>query len=175
VAELLDILASIISGFAVPLREEHVKFFKNVIIPLHKVQTCQFYHEQLLRCSMLFLSKDPSLAIFVIILLQLNYLFLACKRTSEVLAFWKQSQGDSFLVRVIWGTWSLWYDEAWALYPPAFQKTNPLYSRLPSPSSRSCYVLFRKRLFPLNPQGLQEHHLPPSGSGYCKDSGHTLA
>jgi len=37
VAELLDILASIISGFAVPLREEHVKFFKNVIIPLHKV------------------------------------------------------------------------------------------------------------------------------------------
>ena len=40
VAELLDILASIISGFAVPLREEHVKFFKSVIIPLHKVQTC---------------------------------------------------------------------------------------------------------------------------------------
>jgi serine/threonine-protein phosphatase 2A regulatory subunit B' len=38
-AELLDILASIISGFAVPLREEHIIFFKNVIIPLHKVQT----------------------------------------------------------------------------------------------------------------------------------------
>ena len=39
-AELLGILVSIISGFAVPLREEHVVFFKNVIIPLHKVQTC---------------------------------------------------------------------------------------------------------------------------------------
>lgn len=36
-AELLDILASIISGFAVPLREEHVTFFNSVIIPLHKV------------------------------------------------------------------------------------------------------------------------------------------
>ena len=36
-AELLDILASIISGFAVPLREEHVVFFTNIIIPLHKV------------------------------------------------------------------------------------------------------------------------------------------
>ena len=36
-AELLDILASIISGFAVPLRDEHVLFFNNVIIPLHKV------------------------------------------------------------------------------------------------------------------------------------------
>ncbi|CAD8146100.1 unnamed protein product [Paramecium pentaurelia] len=65
-AELLDILASIISGFAVPLREEHVIFFKTVIIPLHKVQTCQFYHEQLLRCSMLFLSKDPTLATFLV-------------------------------------------------------------------------------------------------------------
>ena len=36
-AELLDILASIISGFAVPLRDEHVIFFTNIIIPLHKV------------------------------------------------------------------------------------------------------------------------------------------
>lgn len=62
-AELLDILASIISGFAVPLREEHVVFFKNVIIPLHKVQTCSEFFEQLLRCSMLFLTKDRNLAI----------------------------------------------------------------------------------------------------------------
>ena len=60
--ELLDILASIISGFAVPLREEHVYFFKTVIIPLHKVQTCQKFHNELLRCSMLFVSKDPLLA-----------------------------------------------------------------------------------------------------------------
>ena len=56
-AELLDILASIISGFAVPLRDEHVIFFKNVIIPLHKVQTCSQFYEQLLRCSMLFLTE----------------------------------------------------------------------------------------------------------------------
>ena len=60
--ELLDILASIISGFAVPLREEHVYFFKTVIIPLHKVQTCQKFHNELLRCSMLYVSKDPLLA-----------------------------------------------------------------------------------------------------------------
>lgn len=60
--ELLDILASIISGFAVPLREEHVYFFRTVIIPLHKVQTCQKFHNELLRCSMLYVSKDPLLA-----------------------------------------------------------------------------------------------------------------
>ena len=62
-AEILDILAAIISGFAVPLRDEHVHFFKNIIIPLHKVQTCSMFYEQLLRCSMLFLSKDRTLAV----------------------------------------------------------------------------------------------------------------
>jgi serine/threonine-protein phosphatase 2A regulatory subunit B' len=61
-SELLDILASVISGFAVPLREEHVIFFHNIIIPLHKVQTCHKFHNELLRCSMLFLSKEPALA-----------------------------------------------------------------------------------------------------------------
>lgn len=65
-SELLDILASIISGFAVPLREEHVYFFKNVIIPLHKVQTCQSFHNELLRCSMLFVSKDSNLAFLLL-------------------------------------------------------------------------------------------------------------
>ena len=64
--ELLDILASIISGFAVPLREEHIIFFKTIIVPLHKVQSSHLYHENLLRGSMLFLSKDPSLSIYVI-------------------------------------------------------------------------------------------------------------
>jgi len=62
-SELLDILASIISGFAVPLREEHVVFFKSIIIPLHKVQTSTLYFDNLIRCSMLFLTKDSSLAI----------------------------------------------------------------------------------------------------------------
>lgn len=62
-SELLDIMASIISGFAIPLREEHVIFFKNIIIPLHKVQTCNLYFDNLIRCSMLFLTKDSLLAI----------------------------------------------------------------------------------------------------------------
>jgi serine/threonine-protein phosphatase 2A regulatory subunit B' len=65
-SELLDILASIISGFAVPLREEHVIFFKNIIIPLHKVQTSNIYFDNLIRCSMLFLTKDSSLAILLL-------------------------------------------------------------------------------------------------------------
>jgi len=54
-------MASVISGFSLPLREEHVDFFRTVIIPLHKVQTCQTFHEELQRCAMLFLAKDPAL------------------------------------------------------------------------------------------------------------------
>lgn len=34
-------IISIISGFAVPLREEHIIFFKNIVIPLHKVPHMQ--------------------------------------------------------------------------------------------------------------------------------------
>ena len=62
-SELLDIMASIISGFAVPLREEHVVFFTNIIIPLHKVQTSNLYFDNLIRCSMLFLTKDSTLSV----------------------------------------------------------------------------------------------------------------
>jgi serine/threonine-protein phosphatase 2A regulatory subunit B' len=65
-SELLDILAAIISGFAIPLREEHVRFFKGIIIPLHKVQTSNLYFDNLIRCSMLFLSKDNGLAIHLL-------------------------------------------------------------------------------------------------------------
>ena len=59
--ELLDIYASIISGYAVPLRAEHVTFFKDIIIPLHKVQSCASFFEKLVRCAMLFIVKDVSL------------------------------------------------------------------------------------------------------------------
>jgi serine/threonine-protein phosphatase 2A regulatory subunit B' len=37
--ELLEILGSITSGLAVPLKPEHAEFFKRVLIPLHKIKT----------------------------------------------------------------------------------------------------------------------------------------
>ncbi len=36
-SELLDVLASVVSGFAIPLRDSHIEFFKETFIPLHKV------------------------------------------------------------------------------------------------------------------------------------------
>ena len=37
VGELLEILGSIINGFALPLKAEHKQFLVRVLIPLHKV------------------------------------------------------------------------------------------------------------------------------------------
>mmetsp|Transcript_5655 Transcript_5655/g.8949 ORF Transcript_5655/g.8949 Transcript_5655/m.8949 type:complete len:122 (-) Transcript_5655:540-905(-) len=42
--ELLEILSSIVSGFATPLKEEHRQFAKKVLIPLHKVRGLQNFN-----------------------------------------------------------------------------------------------------------------------------------
>ncbi len=44
IAELLEILGSIISGYTVPLKEEHVNFFQRVLVPLHKVKNVSNFH-----------------------------------------------------------------------------------------------------------------------------------
>lgn len=61
IAELLEILGSIINGFALPLKEEHRTFLLKVLLPLHKVKSLSVYHPQLAYCVVQFLEKDPSL------------------------------------------------------------------------------------------------------------------
>jgi len=61
IAELLEILGSIINGFALPLKEEHKVFLLKVLLPLHKVKTLGVYHPQLAYCLVQFLEKDPTL------------------------------------------------------------------------------------------------------------------
>ncbi|KAF2220769.1 phosphatase 2A regulatory B subunit-domain-containing protein [Elsinoe ampelina] len=61
IAELLEILGSIINGFALPLKEEHKLFLTRVLIPLHKVKSLSMYHPQLAYCIVQFLEKDASL------------------------------------------------------------------------------------------------------------------
>ncbi|KAL1915642.1 uncharacterized protein VTP21DRAFT_6401 [Calcarisporiella thermophila] len=61
IAELLEILGSIINGFALPLREEHKVFLIRALVPLHKVRCLGLYHPQLTYCIVQFLDKDPSL------------------------------------------------------------------------------------------------------------------
>ncbi|KAJ3151676.1 Serine/threonine-protein phosphatase 2A 56 kDa regulatory subunit delta isoform [Geranomyces variabilis] len=61
IAELLEILGSIINGFALPLKEEHKVFLTRVLIPLHKAKSLTLYHPQLAYCVVQFLEKDPGL------------------------------------------------------------------------------------------------------------------
>ncbi|MCD7455056.1 hypothetical protein HAX54_026933 [Datura stramonium] len=66
IAELLEILGSIINGFALPLKEEHKLFLVRALIPLHKPKCIQMYHQQLSYCITQFLEKDCKLADIVI-------------------------------------------------------------------------------------------------------------
>ncbi|CAD6993908.1 unnamed protein product [Ceratitis capitata] len=61
VGELLEILGSIINGFALPLKAEHKQFLVKVLLPLHKVKCLGLYHAQLAYCIVQFLEKDPYL------------------------------------------------------------------------------------------------------------------
>ena len=61
VAELLEILGSVINGFAMPLKEEHRVFLLKVLMPLHKVRSLAVYHPQLAYCVVQFLEKEPAL------------------------------------------------------------------------------------------------------------------
>eukprot|EP00877_Chromochloris_zofingiensis_P006911 jgi/Chrzof1/2473/Cz11g16300.t1 len=66
VAELLEILGSIINGFALPLKEEHKSFLQRALMPLHKPKCVAMYHQQLAYCVTQFVEKDPKLAELVV-------------------------------------------------------------------------------------------------------------
>lgn len=66
VGELLEILGSIINGFALPLKEEHKEFLIKALIPLHKVKALSQFHQQLSYCMAQYVEKDPRLAYDII-------------------------------------------------------------------------------------------------------------
>ncbi|CAB1343567.1 unnamed protein product, partial [Coregonus sp. 'balchen'] len=60
IAELLEILGSIINGFALPLKEEHKMFLIRVLLPLHKVKSLSVYHPQVIMGLLKFWPKTHS-------------------------------------------------------------------------------------------------------------------
>ncbi|KAL5569435.1 hypothetical protein UlMin_026010 [Ulmus minor] len=66
IAELLEILGSIINGFALPMKEEHKLFLARALIPLHKPKCISMYHQPLSYCITQFVEKDYKLADMVI-------------------------------------------------------------------------------------------------------------
>jgi serine/threonine-protein phosphatase 2A regulatory subunit B' len=66
VAELLEILGSIINGFALPLKDEHKLYLAKVLMPLHKSRQLGLFHQQLLYCVTQYIEKDAKLAAVVV-------------------------------------------------------------------------------------------------------------
>ncbi|TMW98217.1 hypothetical protein EJD97_004353 [Solanum chilense] len=66
IGELLEILGSIINGFALPMKEEHKLFLVRALIPLHKPKPIAMYHQQLSYCIVQFVEKDYKLCDTVI-------------------------------------------------------------------------------------------------------------
>lgn len=61
VAELLEILGSIVNGFACPIKQEHVVLLTRALIPLHSTPAFVSYHQQLAYCMIQYVSKDHTL------------------------------------------------------------------------------------------------------------------
>jgi serine/threonine-protein phosphatase 2A regulatory subunit B' len=66
VGELLEILGSIINGFALPLKQEHSEFLVKGLIPLHKVKSLSSFYQQLSYCMAQYAEKDPRLCYDII-------------------------------------------------------------------------------------------------------------
>lgn len=66
IGEILEILGSIINGFALPLKKEHLRFLHKTLLPLHKVNSCAIYFQQLEYCVTQFVEKDPQTTAVVV-------------------------------------------------------------------------------------------------------------
>lgn len=66
VGELLEILGSIINGFALPLKPEHAVFLERALIPLHRPRGIASYFQQLCYCITQYIEKDATTAVPII-------------------------------------------------------------------------------------------------------------
>mmetsp|Transcript_26568 Transcript_26568/g.25432 ORF Transcript_26568/g.25432 Transcript_26568/m.25432 type:complete len:480 (-) Transcript_26568:108-1547(-) len=66
IGELLEILGSIINGFAIPLKKEHLQFLEKALLPLHKPRSVAVYHPQLSYCISQYVEKDPETIVSVV-------------------------------------------------------------------------------------------------------------
>lgn len=66
VAELLEVWGTIITGFTVPLKEEHRAFLGRVLIPLHRPKGMHLYYKQLAYCVCQFVVKEAELGEVVV-------------------------------------------------------------------------------------------------------------
>jgi serine/threonine-protein phosphatase 2A regulatory subunit B' len=66
IAELLEILGSIINGFAVPVKQDHVKLLERALIPLHSCKAVRSYHPVLSYCMSQYVNKEQRFAVQIV-------------------------------------------------------------------------------------------------------------
>ena len=66
IAELLEILGSIINGFAVPVKNDHVKLLERALIPLHSSKGIRPFHPVLSYCMSQYVNKEQRFAVAVV-------------------------------------------------------------------------------------------------------------
>ena len=62
ICELLEIIGSIVNGFALPLKKEHEDFLRRALLPLHKPVSLQLFQQQLCYSITQYMEKDPKTA-----------------------------------------------------------------------------------------------------------------
>ena len=67
ISELLEILASIISGFARPLKKEHTIFLRTSLLPLHKACSLACFNQELTYCLAQYVERDRTLVVTIIL------------------------------------------------------------------------------------------------------------
>ncbi|GKT24032.1 Serine/threonine-protein phosphatase 2A 56 kDa regulatory subunit delta isoform [Aduncisulcus paluster] len=66
VAEILEILGSIINGFSQPLRLEHRHFLMHHLLPLHELPRIRSFHPQLAQCTVQYVGREADLVVPII-------------------------------------------------------------------------------------------------------------
>jgi serine/threonine-protein phosphatase 2A regulatory subunit B' len=104
VAELLEILGSIINGFALPLKQEHKQFLQQTLLPLHKPGNLNAYNQQLSYCISQYMEKEPALSSTIILGLLKYWPITNCSKEviflTELEALLDITPPDSFAVVV---------------------------------------------------------------------------
>lgn len=59
--ELLEIMVSIINGYAIPLKQEHKDFLIKILLPLHTSNFLHTFHQRLFDCVNQYIKKDATL------------------------------------------------------------------------------------------------------------------
>ena len=86
VDEILTVYNSIICGFALPIRPEHIHFLKHCLIPLHKLDKLSEFSGTLTRGMVLMISREPKLCTLVVLCVRIEK-----KIIQGILHYWPKS------------------------------------------------------------------------------------